>query len=262
LARLLLSTIGAISLHAAAFVAATLLPARASDATIDIDAYDPPLAGTLEDLPADSDHVSPAIEGADLPSRTRAADPPSAALPPSKTGNERDMPKARPSARAKANAAQSAGGPAGSEAARPAGLFGAIGDRSAADFATAFTRAFPQAASTDPQWAQATFGSAGTADLVITLDEGGHVDHTEIRGAPSAALRAGISRTMSLIGRRPFTSRARVTTLHLSSKVTRDEIHDGLHGDVFAIGASFTGSGHAFFALAIGRRIDLDITAK
>lgn len=262
MARLVYCTIGALSLHALALAAALLVPVPSTD-TIDIDAYDPPLAGTLEDVPGDSDHVSPDIAGADLPSSPASAEPPRPPSPPSKTGHEpnarplasRTSPSSRPS-----NASAKTGG--GSEAARPAGLFGAIGDRSAADFATAFTRGFPQAASTDPQWASATLGSAGSADVVVTLGEDGHVEHTEIRGAPTAALRAGISRTMSLIGRRPFTSRGRITTLHLSSRVTRDEIHDGLHGDVFAIGASFTGSGHAFFALAIGRRIDLDIVAK
>jgi hypothetical protein len=42
--------------------------------------------------------------------------------------------------------------------------------------------------------------------------------------------------------------------------VTPDSVHDGLHGDVFAIGGSFAGGeGSAFFALAIGRRIDVRV---
>jgi hypothetical protein len=42
--------------------------------------------------------------------------------------------------------------------------------------------------------------------------------------------------------------------------VSPDEMHDGLHGEVFAIGGSFDATqGSAFFALAIGRRIDLQV---
>ncbi|MEO6419365.1 MAG: hypothetical protein ABIP39_08175, partial [Polyangiaceae bacterium] len=55
-----------------------------------------------------------------------------------------------------------------------------------------------------------------------------------------------------------FTARAAVTVLHVGATVSPDVVHDGLHGDVFAIGGSFEGrQGNAFFALAAGRRIDL-----
>jgi hypothetical protein len=129
--------------------------------------------------------------------------------------------------------------------------------------ATAFTRGFPQAASGDPAWRAAPLGSAGEADVVLTLDEEGHIQDTQVLGSPSAALSGAIRRTLALIKGRPFVAKGKVTRLHLVATVTADAAHDGLHGDVFAIGGSFTGGeGNAFFALAVGRRIDMRVRAK
>jgi hypothetical protein len=50
--------------------------------------------------------------------------------------------------------------------------------------------------------------------------------------------------------------------LRVSATVSNDSVHDGLHGDVFALGGSFSETeGDAFFALAVGRRIDVRIIA-
>lgn len=138
--------------------------------------------------------------------------------------------------------------------------YGATGDRSAGDLATAFTRGFPQAASADPAWKSAPLGPAGSADVVLTLSDTGHIESTDIQGAPPAALASGIRRTLALIKMRPFVARGKTTRLHITASIASDAVHDGLHGDVFAIGGSFAGAeGSAFFALAIGRRIDLRI---
>jgi hypothetical protein len=68
---------------------------------------------------------------------------------------------------------------------------------------------------------------------------------------------------LALIKGRPFVAKGKVTKLHLVAVVSADSVHDGLHGDVFAIGGSFAGAeGSAFFALAIGRRIDVRVRAK
>jgi hypothetical protein len=141
-----------------------------------------------------------------------------------------------------------------------------VGVRSAADLATSFTRAFPQAASADAIWAHVGYGSAGTAEIALTLDEGGHLAGSAVGGAPSAALRRGIERTLTVLGARPFTARGAVTRLRVSAHVSRDDVHDGLHGDVFALsGGSFSGDvGTAFFALpaggaGTGRRVDLEL---
>ena len=265
--RFAICTAAALQLHVAIAAGAVFLAGRAQGApaetVIEIDPS-PPLAGTLVDIPGDDDHEADEVRGGDRAETAAAHAPPA---PPTPAAVDPRAPGAhpRPASAANANAAApknaSSSGPSSTEA-HTAGLFGAVGDRSAADLATAFTRGFPQAASTDPQWTSTALGNAGSADVVITLDDGGHVASTEIRGAPTAALRSGITRTMALIGRRAFTSHGRVTTLHLTSKVSKDEVHDGLHGEVFAIGASFTGAGDAFFALAIGRRIDLHISAR
>lgn len=146
---------------------------------------------------------------------------------------------------------------------QPELTFGADGDRSAADLATSFTRMFPQTASADPIWSGAPMGSTGTVDVVLTIDDAGNLIGSEIQGAGSAALRRGIERTLVLLKHRVFTAHAYVTTLRVSAVVSPDSVHDGLHGDVFALGGSFSETeGDAFFALAIGRRIDVRIKSK
>jgi len=156
-------------------------------------------------------------------------------------------------------------GPAGGEAHPPPALFGAVGVRYATDLATTFTRAFPQAASADGIWSSTAFGSAGTADLTLLLDDSGHLVSHAIGGAPSPALRRGIERTLLLMGPRAFTARGATTRLRVTARVASDVVHDGLHGDVFALsGGSFSGDlGTAFFALpgagGPGRRIDVEL---
>ena len=117
--------------------------------------------------------------------------------------------------------------------------------------ATTFTRAFPQAASADSVWATVAFGSAGTADVTLLLDEAGHLTGSSIHGSPSPALRRGIERTLALLGPRTFTAHGASTHLRVGARVGKDDVHDGLHGEVFALsGGSFSGDvGTAFFAL-------------
>jgi hypothetical protein len=138
--------------------------------------------------------------------------------------------------------------------------------RFATDLATTFTRAFPQAASADPLWVDAPLGAAGETDVTLVLDEQGHLASSAIEGSPSPALRRGIDRTLILVRARAFTARAAITRLHVRAHVARDEVHDGLHGDVFALsGGSFSGDvGTAFFALPSsssgpGRRVDVEV---
>ena len=141
-------------------------------------------------------------------------------------------------------------------------VFGAQGDRAAVDLATAFTRTFPQVASADPSWSRTPLGSAGSLDAVIEIDERGSVVSANVTGG-SPTLRGSALRTLMLLRHRTFTAHARVTTLHVTGEVSRDTVHDGLHGNVFAVGGSFvSGEGDGFFALAIGRRIDVHVTEK
>jgi len=140
-------------------------------------------------------------------------------------------------------------------------LFGAVGERAAAPLGATFTRGFPQAASADPLWLTAPFGSAGTVEVDLTLDEAGAlVEVAYDHGAPGAALAEGIRRTLALIRARSFVAAGKVTRLQVSATVTADQVHDGLHGEVFALGGGFDGGeGSAFFALAVGRRVDIRV---
>ncbi len=142
-------------------------------------------------------------------------------------------------------------------------VFGAVGVRYATDLATTFTRGFPQAASADAIWGGAPFGPAGTATVSLVIDDGGHLTSSSVSGSPSPALRKGIDRTLVLLGGRTFTARGAVTKLRVSARVSPNDVHDGLHGDVFALsGGSFAGdTGTAFFALpgASARRVDVEL---
>jgi hypothetical protein len=156
-------------------------------------------------------------------------------------------------------------GAKGAVAAAPVATFGAVGVRYATDLAATFTRAFPQAASADAIWSTAPFGSAGLAEVTLVLDEEGRLSGSAIAGTPSPALRRGIERTLAILGSRAFTSSAPSTRLRVTARVARDDVHDGLHGDVFALsGGSFAGDvGTAFFALppgaGPGRRVDVEL---
>ncbi len=115
-------------------------------------------------------------------------------------------------------------------------------------------------------WTAAPFGATSTAEVTLVLDDEGHLGRITVAGSPSAALRRGIDRTMALLGTgRAFTAHGAVTRIRLTSRVSRDEVHDGLHGDVFALsGGSFSGEvGSAFFALppaaGPGRRVDVEL---
>lgn len=153
----------------------------------------------------------------------------------------------------------------GATASTQMATFGAVGVRYATDLATTFARAFPQAASADTVWSTAPFGAAGSAEVTVALDEGGRVSATAIIGSPSAALRRGIERTLAVLSPRVFTANAPSMKLRVTARVSRDDVHDGLHGDVFALsGGSFSGEvGTAFFALppgaGPGRRVDVEL---
>jgi hypothetical protein len=144
-----------------------------------------------------------------------------------------------------------------------AGSYGAAGDRSAQDLATAFVRAFPQAASGDATWATAKLGHCGSVVLSLELGSDGNLVGHQLSGTPSTEFARGIERALTLIQHRAFTAVGRRTQLALECNIHTDTVHDGLHGDVFALGASYTGStGGGFFALASGRRIDFTAHPK
>jgi outer membrane biosynthesis protein TonB len=222
----------------------------------------PELAGETFELPAPESldtplaNASPSPDTNAPPAPVEFPDAPARPKPPERAkAASRPSHQARPSGgHAPPGSTDGAPGASGSTA-----TFGAVGDRSAADLTRAFTRGFPQAASGDPVWRSVPFGAAGEATLVLTLDDAGRITDVQVVGSPSPALAQGIKRTMALIKGRPFTARGKVTRLRLSATVIPNTIPDGLHGDVFAIGAS---ADESFFALSIGRRVELRVRAQ
>jgi len=241
-----------LALHAGAWG----LLRRASDPLLP--AFDP-VAQTVagDTLDIDPSLLAGAAPDETAPPAERATTPAATPPPPADTGTS-----ASPAAPGHARHAA----PASSAPPGPPPVFGAVGVRFATDLATTFTRAFPQAASADPLWTTAPLGGAGTADVTFVLDDGGRLVGSSIGGSPSPALRRGIDRTLVLLRAREFTARAAVTRLRVRAHVSRDDVHDGLHGDVFALsGGSFSGDvGTAFFALPPsrsvgGRRVDVEV---
>jgi hypothetical protein len=218
-------------------------------------AFDPPttpqtVAGDMLDV--ESAPMDPAESGDDREtsaSTARDPQPGAAEIAAPRLRGGRTMPGAAPSP----------------SAAAVVSVFGAAGVRYATDLATTFTRAFPQAASADAAWEAAPLGGAGAADVTLVIDADGHLVSSAVSGTPSAALRQGIARTLALLAPRTFTAREAMTRIRVTARVARDDVHDGLHGDVFALsGGSFSGDlGTAFFALppasGPGRRVDVQL---
>jgi hypothetical protein len=245
------------AIHAAAFGALERSAERARTSfareptpiageTLDVD---PPAEPEPEPQGATDEPTTVSLAAAPRPTPA----PAHAAAPPERPGRLASLPGASPSASASPSTS------------RPA-TFGAVGVPYAADLARTFTGAFPQTASADSAWDTAPLGQAGTAEVSLVLDETGHLVESSVNGRPSPALRRGIERTLGLLAPRVFTARAAVTKLRLSARVSRDDVHDGLHGDVFALsgtGGSFSGDlGTAFFARpgpGGGRRVDVEV---
>jgi hypothetical protein len=222
----------------------------------------PALAGETFELPAPETQLAPlanASPSADDVGQAAPSDAPDAPAkpPPPKVGKH----AARPSNAGRPSAGRTATGDGDTEGTSSSGLtFGATGDRSATDLLTAITHGFAQGASGDPAWRTAPLGSAGDATLTIALSEDGHIESESISGNPTPALASGIRRTMALIRGRPFVAKGKVTKLHLTATVSNDAVHDNSGSDVFAIGRSVAGGeGHGWFALSVGRRIDLRV---
>ena len=247
---LVLTLAGSLALHAAvgAFAVERGVHAHArSDAPKDEAAAT--LAGDTFELPAPESAA-----------QSLSADRVAAPVSPDAFPSLAPAPATRRSAPAAAHATSSTD----ADRAEPHGppeLYGAAGDRSAVQVAVAFTRALPQAASGDEAWLSAPLGDAGVLEVALSINDAGVLVDAAVSGNAGVALQRAVDRTLALIRARSFTAAAPVTRLRIAGRVSPDEVHDGLHGDVFALGGSFSGGeGSAFFALAAGRRIDVTIT--
>lgn len=256
----LIGTLGLSLLsHGAVAAFFVLVPAGGSDAAPTVDPP-PALAGETFELPAPETaetplaNASPSPDSNAAPAPIELPDAPARPTPPTRAKvGARPSHQGRPSAGKSAGETEGGPGSTGSAA-----MYGAVGDRSAVDISHAFIRSFPQAASGDPIWRMAPLGAAGEATLVLTLDDTGYITDVQVQGSVTGPLAQGIQRTMALIKGRPFIAKGKVTRLHLSATINADTVHDGLHGDVFAIGQD-VGGGGAFFALNVGRRVDLRV---
>ena len=253
-----------VALHVASATALVLGAGRAPEAPRSDPA--PALAGETFELPSPDEVFVPLANASPSPEVAGETAPPAP-----EPGAEPTHPHtAKPLAKG-GRSALAAGRPSAGRAAEPPSegsgsggdkTYGAVGDRSAADLATAFTRGFAQASSMHPAWTTAPFGSAGEATLVLELDEGGHLAGHHVEGAPSAGLAAGIRSTLALIGARPFVAHGKVTRLHVIATISPSEPRDDMHG-VYGIGGSFvSGEGHAFFSLPSGRKIDVKVRGR
>lgn len=246
-----------VGLHVA--VAAAFLVHRAPEKPDD---PAPALAGETFELPAPDTQDSPLANASPSPDEVGQPAPPEAADAPAKPAPPRvGKVAARPSNAGRPSAGRESAGEGETGGTSSTGLtFGATGDRSATDLLTAITHGFAQGASGDAAWRTAPLGSAGDATLTITLGEDGHIESENVSGNPSPALQSGIRRTMALIRGRPFVAKGKVTKLHLTATISNDSVHDNSGSDVFAIGRSVAGGeGHGWFALSVGRRIDLRV---
>ena len=174
---------------------------------------------------------------------------------PAQTAPAEDGPDVKPrpaSARGKsAKNAKEAAAPS-SEATNQ--IFGAEGERSAVDLSGAFLKILPQTASADAAWAKLPFGPTGGVSVEMAIDDEGNLVRADVHGPPGP-LKSAAERTVVLLRHRLFTAHAKTTTLRFSAVVEKDETHDGLHGDFFALGGMF-------FALPSGRRIDLKVDSR
>ena len=225
----------------------------------------PAMAGETFMLPAPETTETPLANAAPSPDTNAAPAPPEGDAPARPTPPSNAKSAARPSHRGRPSAGHAPSGADESTSASSGStaLYGAVGDRSAADLSGSFVRALSHTASADAAWRSVPFGSAGEATLTVTLDDAGHLVDSQITGSHSAALANAIRGTMTLIKARPFVAKGKTTKLKITANVTPHTVPDGLHGDVFAVGGSFAQSeGSAFFALAIGRRVDFHIRAQ
>jgi hypothetical protein len=170
----------------------------------------------------------------------------------------------RPSRHTPSTAASRDASASSEGASASADLYGAVGERSAVDLMTSFIHSFPQAASGDPIWLNVPFGKAGEGDVELSIDASGSFASAHLSGfGGNAALTRGVERTVALIRGRTFTSPSLTLRMHLAATVSPDQAHDGAEGSVFAIGRTFAPrGGTAFFALAVGRRVDLVVTVR
>lgn len=206
-------------------------------------------------------------EGGEAEPPARTSEPPAPPASPASPPSPSHEPGTAVSPAAAAAAQASRHGaarpaPGGSEGVTRSGLIGAVGEPGAVELETAFLRALPQVASFDKDWNREPIGTSFTAIITVDVDDGGHLGQlTGVSG--STPLNRAIERSMGQLKPRLLTAHAPRTRISVTCTVHADEVHDGWHGDVFALGATASArGGTGFVALATGRRVDFVVTAR
>lgn len=179
---------------------------------------------------------------------------------PTDPGNSLPSPPTSPAVPQRATRPQT-GAPGAGAGAAP-GLIGAVGEPGAVEVETAFLRALPQVASFDHDWNKEPIGATFAATITVEVDPSGHL--AQITGTSSSTpLNRAVERALGQLKPRLLTAHAPRTRITVTCTVHTDEVHDGWHGDVFALGASANGrGGTGFVSLATGRRVDFVVSAR
>ena len=139
-------------------------------------------------------------------------------------------------------------------------VYGAIVEAHALDMLAAFTRAFPQALSGNRAWLRAPVGQfEGTLEIILTGD--GSFNALRWIGSAAPELREAVDSVWILLKFSRFPAAGVRHRWGLRLTVTETAVHGG--ASVFAIGASHEHRlGTAFFELAEGRRVSVDIRVE
>lgn len=220
-----------------------------------------PAPPAAPDLPA-SPPAPPLLAAAPAPPRRQKPAPrtkdrphPDVSASTSAAPIERRAPGRSPALAARAGA-PGGGGSAG-------GSFGSEGPASVRDLGRALTRAIPPACDADPVWASLPIGPAGKLEVVVHIDESGHITGAEPRGAvqPRALVNI-LRRTIPLLQAGTFAVREGATAagdeiLELSATVSDASDASGAPNQLAFEYAR--GKGKARFTQSSGRHVEVGV---
>ncbi|MFO0756846.1 MAG: hypothetical protein U0359_10155 [Byssovorax sp.] len=229
---------------------------------------DAPASPPPEPPRAPAPSAPPAVTSAPVaPSSTASAARPSAKKSKSKPRKPKPASSASEGPSAPGGEKNAAGDPGGGAAGESGGSFGAEGPGGVRDLGRAFTRAIPPAGQADPIWSSLPLGDAGTIEIMLTIDEGGHIKGSvPLTESPPRHLLRLIERTMPLLEAGTFALQR--GTVSAGTEVLR--VHVSLHegepsagGDATGLSFAFSrGKGTATFTQSSGRRVEVLVEVR
>ena len=144
------------------------------------------------------------------------------------------------------------------------GEFGAEGAGAVRSLGRAFTRAIPPACQADKAWGALPAGSAGSARIVVEIDEAGHITGWKPEGAgPSQPLENLVKRTVALLRSGTFAVRGGAVTAGRQTIEISAVVSDAAapeEGAVDSLAWRFEeGRGAASFTQASGRHVAITL---